>query len=108
MNILSKTLFCFLLLGGPGCGKGTQCAKIVEKYEYVHLSAGDLLRQEVAKGTETGQMIDKIIKEGQLVPQVYYLPFCLWFCYLRFFMEGDFCPLLITKSQRASLNPSLE
>lgn len=35
------------LLGGPGCGKGTQCAKIVEKYGFVHLSSGDLLRDEV-------------------------------------------------------------
>lgn len=35
------------ILGGPGCGKGTQCAKIVEKYGFTHLSSGDLLRAEV-------------------------------------------------------------
>jgi len=35
------------ILGGPGCGKGTQCAKIVEKYGFTHLSSGDLLRNEV-------------------------------------------------------------
>lgn len=35
------------ILGGPGCGKGTQCAKIVEKYGFTHLSTGDLLRNEV-------------------------------------------------------------
>lgn len=56
--------------GGPGSGKGTQCAKIVEEFGYVHLSAGDLLRREVAKGNERGQMIENIMKEGNLVPQV--------------------------------------
>ena len=56
--------------GGPGSGKGTQCAKIVEEFGYVHLSAGDLLRQEVSKGNEWGQMIENIMKEGNLVPQV--------------------------------------
>lgn len=56
--------------GGPGSGKGTQCAKIVDGFGYVHLSAGDLLRQEVAKGNERGQMIENIMKEGNLVPQV--------------------------------------
>ena len=34
------------VLGGPGAGKGTQCAKIVEQFGFVHLSAGDLLRAE--------------------------------------------------------------
>ena len=57
------------VLGGPGSGKGTQCSKIVEKYGFTHLSAGDLLRSEVAKGTAMGKKINEIIKEGQLVPQ---------------------------------------
>lgn len=39
------------VLGGPGCGKGTQCAKIVEKYGFTHLSSGDLLRDEVSSDT---------------------------------------------------------
>ena len=39
------------VLGGPGAGKGTQCAKIVEKYGFVHLSAGDLLREERKSGS---------------------------------------------------------
>ena len=38
------------VLGGPGCGKGTQCGKIADEYKYVHLSAGDLLREEVLYG----------------------------------------------------------
>ena len=56
--------------GGPGSGKGTQCTRIVEEFGYIHLSAGDLLRQEVAKGNEIGQNIEEIMKEGKLVPQV--------------------------------------
>lgn len=37
------------VLGGPGSGKGTQCARIIKEYGFVHLSAGDLLREEVKK-----------------------------------------------------------
>ncbi|KAG9343457.1 hypothetical protein AGOR_G00239370 [Albula goreensis] len=57
------------VLGGPGAGKGTQCAKIVENYSYTHLSAGDLLRAERGRdGSEFGQLIDSYIKEGKIVP----------------------------------------
>ncbi|KAG7488214.1 hypothetical protein MATL_G00030380 [Megalops atlanticus] len=57
------------VLGGPGAGKGTQCAKIVENYGYTHLSAGDLLRAERAReGSEFGQLIDSYIKDGKIVP----------------------------------------
>lgn len=59
-----------MITGGPGSGKGTQCTRIVEEFGYIHLSAGDLLRQEVAKENERGQMIKDIMKEGKLVPQV--------------------------------------
>lgn len=40
--------------GGPGSGKGTQCANIVEHFGYTHLSAGDLLRAEIKSGSENG------------------------------------------------------
>lgn len=40
--------------GGPGSGKGTQCANIVEQFGYTHLSAGDLLRAEIKSGSENG------------------------------------------------------
>lgn len=56
------------VLGGPGSGKGTQCARLVNEYGCVHLSAGDLLRKEVTAGTEQGQMIGRMIAEGQIVP----------------------------------------
>jgi UMP-CMP kinase len=56
------------VLGGPGAGKGTQCAKIVADYGFVHLSAGDLLREERQSGGETGALIDTYIKEGKIVP----------------------------------------
>lgn len=56
------------VLGGPGAGKGTQCARIVEAHGYVHLSAGDLLRAERASGSAQGQMIEEYIREGQIVP----------------------------------------
>lgn len=55
------------VLGGPGCGKGTQCAKIVEKYGFTHLSSGDLLRAEVASGSDKGRELEAIMKEGKLV-----------------------------------------
>ncbi|XP_011298853.1 UMP-CMP kinase isoform X2 [Fopius arisanus] len=57
------------ILGGPGSGKGTTCAKIVEKTGYVHLSAGDLLREERAKpNSQFGQLIEEHIKNGTIVP----------------------------------------
>ncbi|BBM98597.1 adenylate kinase [Marchantia polymorpha subsp. ruderalis] len=56
------------VLGGPGCGKGTQCEKIVKDFGFLHLSAGDLLREEVKKGTPVGLNCDKLMKEGKLVP----------------------------------------
>lgn len=56
------------VLGGPGAGKGTQCTKLSEKYGMVHLSAGDLLRSARDSGSENGKLIDKLLKEGSIVP----------------------------------------
>ena len=63
---MSKHVVFFL--GLPGAGKGTQCACIVKKYPVVHLSAGDLLRAEIASGSPDGDMIAELIKEGKIVP----------------------------------------
>ena len=57
------------VLGGPGAGKGTQCANLVRDYGFKHLSAGDLLREEQNRpGSEFGEMIKDYIKQGQIVP----------------------------------------
>jgi len=48
------------VLGGPGCGKGTQCERIVEKYGYTHLSSGDLLRDELKSGSDRAKTLDEI------------------------------------------------
>ena len=57
-----------ILCGAPGCGKGTQSEFIVEKYGLTHLSTGDLMRHEVASGSELGQLIESYTIQGQLVP----------------------------------------
>ncbi|CBN75026.1 flagellar adenylate kinase [Ectocarpus siliculosus] len=58
------------VLGGPGSGKGTQCALIAEEEAlgYAHLSAGDLLRAERNSGSELAGMINEFIREGKIVP----------------------------------------
>jgi hypothetical protein len=56
------------VLGGPGSGKGTQCERIVAKYGYQHLSTGDLLREELASGSDLGKKCEALMKEGKLVP----------------------------------------
>ena len=57
-----------VLFGPPGAGKGTQSKKLIEKYGLIHLSTGDLLRGEIAEGTELGLEAKKLMDEGMLVP----------------------------------------
>lgn len=61
-------MFNLILFGPPGSGKGTQSEKLVEKYELVHLSTGNLLREEIAGKTPLGTEAKKFIDNGQLVP----------------------------------------
>jgi len=56
------------VLGGPGSGKGTQCANLGIKTGYTHFSSGDLLRNEVLSGSKRGLQIYKIMEMGQLAP----------------------------------------
>lgn len=65
-----KDVSVIFVLGGPGSGKGTQCAKLVADHGFVHLSAGDLLRAEQNReGSKYGELISVCIKEGTIVPQ---------------------------------------
>jgi adenylate kinase len=57
-----------VLLGAPGAGKGTQCKNIVDQYGLLHLSSGDILRQERAAGTELGKKAKSYMDSGGLVP----------------------------------------
>ncbi|CAO3684743.1 unnamed protein product [Umbelopsis ramanniana] len=64
-----KDVTVVFVLGGPGAGKGTQCAKIKEDFDFVHLSAGDLLREEQQReGSQYGELIKSYIKDGLIVP----------------------------------------
>jgi adenylate kinase len=56
-----------VLFGPPGSGKGTQSEKIIEKYKLVHISTGDLLREEVAARTDLGVKAKAIMDKGELV-----------------------------------------
>ena len=58
----------YILFGPPGAGKGTQASAMVERYNLRHLSTGELLRKEIAEGTELGLKAKSIIDAGSLVP----------------------------------------
>lgn len=57
-----------VVLGAPGAGKGTHCKRIVSEFDLLHLSSGDILRQERAEGTELGKKAQGYMDSGQLVP----------------------------------------
>ena len=57
-----------LIMGGPGAGKGTMSAKIVEKFNVNHISTGDIFRANIKNGTELGKKAKSFIDKGQLVP----------------------------------------
>ena len=57
-----------ILVGPPGAGKGTQAAKIVDRFQIPHISTGDMLRAAVKAGTELGKEADGYMKRGDLVP----------------------------------------
>jgi len=57
-----------VLFGPPGAGKGTQSEKLIDKYQLVHLSTGDILRGELKANTPLGQEAKKFMDKGELVP----------------------------------------
>lgn len=56
-----------IFIGAPGSGKGTQAKNLVESFGYEHISTGDLLRNEVASGSELGQKVKGVLEAGELV-----------------------------------------
>ncbi len=61
-------MFNLILFGPPGSGKGTQSDRLVDKYGLIHLSTGNLLREEIAQKTPLGIQAKTFIDKGQLVP----------------------------------------
>lgn len=57
-----------VLFGAPGSGKGTQSARLIDKYGLYHISTGELLRDHIRRGTELGRIADQYISKGQLIP----------------------------------------
>ena len=57
-----------VLFGAPGCGKGTQASRLREHYGINHVSTGEVIRAEIARGTELGRSMEEYIKSGRLAP----------------------------------------
>jgi UMP-CMP kinase len=58
----------FFILGPPGSGKGTQCQLLFKKLNFLHISAGELLRKELKSKSETADLIEFNMKNGSIVP----------------------------------------
>ena len=61
-------MYNLILFGPPGAGKGTQSEKLIDKFQLVHLSTGDILRSEVEAGTPLGIKAKTLMDRGELVP----------------------------------------
>ncbi len=61
-------MFNLVIFGAPGSGKGTQSEKLIAHYGLTHISTGEVLRAQIAAGTELGRVADSNISKGQLIP----------------------------------------
>lgn len=61
-------MFNLVIFGPPGAGKGTQSAKIIDKFELAHISTGDMFRMHISQDTSLGQKVKQILADGLLVP----------------------------------------
>lgn len=68
---MSAKLFRAVIMGAPGSGKGTVSSRIVKTFNMKHISSGDMLRCNIEQNTDLGQIAEKFIKEGKLVPDIY-------------------------------------
>ena len=65
---IKESMKNLILFGPPGSGKGTQSAKVAEKYNLAHISTGDIFRREISNQTPLGIKVKDIISKGELVP----------------------------------------
>jgi adenylate kinase len=61
-------MFNFIIFGPPGSGKGTQSVQIAKKFNFAHISTGDIFRKNIKEKTELGIKVQNIIEKGELVP----------------------------------------
>jgi len=61
-------MFNVVIFGAPGCGKGTQSERLIDRYGLYHISTGEILRDNIARKTPLGKIADVYIKQGQLIP----------------------------------------
>jgi adenylate kinase len=78
--MITREFFNIVLLGAPGCGKGTQANLLKQRYHLEHASTGDLYRKEIASGSPIGMQAKRLIDQGSLCPDELTLDILFHFC----------------------------